>query len=159
MTMAALLAHPTDVDAIGPEIAQGLYLTSTFYWDMNDATRRFSKSVIDRMPQKHPPNMIQAGCYGGTLHYLKAVKALGPAAARDGAAVVAQMKAMPTQDDAFGSGSVRADGRALFPAYLFRARAPAAIKSQWDVLDLVATTPAAEAWRPLSEGGCALVKA
>jgi len=158
MKMAALLAHPTDVDAIGPEIAQGLFLTSTFYWDMNDATRRFSKSVIDRMPQRHPPNMIQAGCYGGTLHYLKAVKALGVAAARDGAAVVAQMKATATQDEAFGAGSIRADGRALFPAYLFRAKAPAAIKSQWDLLELIATTPAVEAWRPLSEGGCAFLK-
>jgi len=160
MKMAALLAHPTDVDAIGPELAQGLYLTSTFYWDMNEGTRSFSKRVIDRMPGKRPPNMIQAGCYASALHYLKAVKALGPARAKaDGAAAVAQMKAMPTMDDAFGPGSIRGDGRALFPAYLFQARAPAAIKGQWDLLDLVATTPANEAWRPLSEGGCALMKA
>ena len=159
MKMAALLAHPTDVDAIGPELAQGLFLTSTFYWDMNDGTRAFTKSVIDRMPQKHPPNMIQAGCFAGTNHYLKAVRQIGVANAKDGAAVVAAMKAMPTQDSVFGPGSIRADGRALFPAYLFKAKAPSAMKSQWDVLDLVATTPAAEAWRPLSEGGCALVKA
>ena len=159
MKMAALLAHPTDVDAIGPDLAQGLYLTGTFYWDLNEGTRGFSKRVIDRMPGKRPPNMIQAGCYASTLHYLKAVKALGPARAKaDGAAVVAQMKAMPTMDDAFGFGSIRGDGRALFPAYLFQARAPAAIKGQWDLLDLVATTPANEAWRPLAEGGCALVK-
>ena len=160
MKLAALLAHPTDVDAIGPELAQGLFLTSSFYWDMNDATRRFTKTVIDRMPQKHPPNMIQAGCYGGALHYLRAVKAMGAAQAKqDGAATVAQMKAMPTADDVFGPGSIRADGRALFPVYLFKARAPKDIKGTWDVLDLVATTPAAEAWRPLSEGGCSLVKA
>ncbi|HEY0204011.1 MAG TPA: ABC transporter substrate-binding protein [Acetobacteraceae bacterium] len=160
MKMAALLAHPTDVDAIGPELAQGLYLTGTFYWDMNDGTRGFTKRVIDRMPGKRPPNMIQAGCYASALHYLKAVKALGPARAKaDGAAVVAQMKAMPTMDDAFGPGSIRGDGRALFPAYLFQARAPEAIRGQWDLLDLVATTPANEAWRPLAEGGCALVKA
>ncbi|MGI4955922.1 MAG: ABC transporter substrate-binding protein, partial [Janthinobacterium lividum] len=159
MKMAALLAHPTDVDAIGPELAQGLYLTGTFYWDMNEGTRGFTKRVIDRMPGKRPPNMIQAGCYASALHYLKAVKALGPARAKaDGAAAVAQMKAMPTTDDAFGPGSIRGDGRALFPAYLFQARAPAAIKGQWDLLDLVATTPANEAWRPLGEGGCALVK-
>jgi branched-chain amino acid transport system substrate-binding protein len=112
------------------------------------------------MPGKRPPNMIQAGCYASALHYLKAVKALGPVRAKaDGAAVVAQMKAMPTMDDAFGPGSIRGDGRALFPAYLFQARAPAAIKGQWDLLDLVATTAASEAWRPLGEGGCALVKA
>ena len=160
MKMAALLAHPTDVDAIGPELAQGLYLTSTFYWDMNDACRGLTRKVLDRMPQKRPPNMIQAGCYAGTLHYLKAVAAMGAARAKqDGAATVAQMKAMPTMDDLFGPGSIRADGRALFPAYLFQAKAPKDIKSQWDVLQLVATTPAAEAWRPLSEGGCALVKA
>ena len=111
------------------------------------------------MPQKHPPNMIQAGCYGGATHYLKAVAALGAARAKqDGAAVVAQMKAMPVQDAAFGAGSIRADGRALFPAYLFQAKAPGEMKSQWDLLKLVATTPADEAWRPMSEGGCSLIK-
>ncbi|HYZ62317.1 MAG TPA: ABC transporter substrate-binding protein [Acetobacteraceae bacterium] len=159
MKMAALLAHPTDVDAIGPELAQGLYLTGTFYWDLNDNTRAFTRKVLDRMPQKHPPNMIQAGCYAGTLHYLKAVAALGAAKAKqDGAAVVAQMKALPVQDTVFGQGRIREDGRALFPAYLFQAKAPKEIKSQWDLLKLVATTPAEEAWRPLSEGGCPLVR-
>ena len=158
MKMAALLAHPTDVDAISSEMAQGLYLTGTFYWDLNDGTRAFTKTVLDRMPQKHPPNMIQAGCYAGTLHYLKAVKAIGVAKARDGAAAVAQMKAMPTDDPAFGQGKIRQDGRALFPAYLFQAKAPGEIKSPWDLLKLVATTPADQAWRPLSEGGCPLAR-
>ena len=159
MRMAALLAHPTDVDAIGPELAQGLYLTSTFYWDMNEGTRAFTKRVRDRMPGKHPPNMIQAGCYGSALHYLKAVAALGPAKAKaDGAAAVAQMKAMRTMDDAFGPGSIRGDGRALFPAFLFKTRAPGDIKNGWDLLDLVAATPATEAWRPIDEGGCSLMK-
>ena len=159
MKMAALLSHPTDVDAIGPELAQGLFLTSTFYWDMNEGTRAFSKRVLARMPQRHPPNMIQAGCYAGTLHYLKTVAAMGAANAKqDGAATVAAMKAMPTMDDAFGPGSIRADGRALFPAYLFQAKAPGEIQGQWDLLKLVATTPAEQAWRPLSEGGCSLVR-
>jgi branched-chain amino acid transport system substrate-binding protein len=158
MKMAALLAHPTDVDAIGPELAQGLYLTGSFYWDLNDGTRAFTRKVLDRMPQKHPPNMIQAGCYAGTLHYLKAVAALGAAKAKqDGAAVVAQMKATPTSDPVFGNGKIREDGRALFPAYLLQAKAPGEIKSQWDLLKLVATTPADQAWRPLSEGGCPLI--
>lgn len=156
MQMAALLAHVTDIEAIGPELAQGLYCTSTFYWDMNEGTRDFTSRVQARMPGRRPPNMIQAGCYAGTLHYLRAVAALG--AATDGAAVVAQMKATPTDDIAFGRGSIRADGRALFPAYLLRARAPAAVKGKWDLLDLVATTPAAEAWRPIGEGGCSLVR-
>ncbi len=159
MRMAALLSHPTDVDAIGPELAQGLFLTSTFYWDMNEGTRAFTKRVLARMPQRHPPNMIQAGCYAGTLHYLKTVAAMGPAKAKqDGASTVAAMKAMPTMDEAFGPGSVRADGRALFPAYLFQAKPPGDIHSQWDLLTLVATTPADQAWRPLSEGGCSLVR-
>jgi len=109
------------------------------------------------MPGRRPPNMIQAGCYAGTLHYLKAVNALGAGADADGAAVVAQMKAMQTQDIAFGTGTIRADGRALFPAYLLQARAPGAITGKWDLLDVAATTPAAEAWRPVSEGGCPLV--
>jgi len=158
MKFAALLAHPSDIDAIGPELAQGLYLTGTFYWDLNDGTRAFTASVLDKMPQKHPPNMIHAGCYGGTLHYLKAVKALGVDKARDGAAAVAQMKAMPTDDKAFGPGKIREDGRALFPAYLFQAKPPGEIKQHWDVLQLIATTPADQAWRPLSEGGCPLVR-
>ena len=157
--MAALLAHVTDVEAIGPELAQGLYLTNSFYWDRNDGTRRFTRSVIDRMPQKRTPNMIQAGCYAGTLHYLKAVKALGAAKAKaDGAAVVAQMKATKTQDGVFEPSTIRADGRALFPAYLLQAKAPKDIKGTWDLLTLVATTPGDQAWRPLSEGGCALTR-
>ena len=160
MRMAALLCHPTDVDAIGPELAQGLFLTSTFYWDMNDGTRAFTKRVLARMPQRRPPNMIQAGCYAGTLHYLKAVAAIGAAKAKaDGAATVAAMKAMPTSDEAFGAGTIRADGRALFPAYLFQAKPPGEVHSQWDLLTLVATTPADQAWRPLSEGGCRAVRA
>ena len=160
MKMAALLSHPTDVDAMGPELAQGLYLTNSFYWDMNDATRKFTRSVQDRMPQKHPPNMIQAGCYAGTLHYLKAVQAVGVAKAKaDGAAVVAQMKATKTGDGIFEPSSIRADGRAQFPAYLLQAKAPKDIKGQWDLLNLVATTPGDQAWRPLAEGGCSLVKA
>ena len=156
MQMAALLAHVTDIEAIGPELAQGLFCTSTFYWDLNEGTRDFTSRVQARMPGRRPPNMIQAGCYAGTLHYLRAVAALGSAV--DGAAVVAQMKATPTDDIAFGRGSIRADGRALFPAYLLRARAPAAVKGKWDLLELVATTPAAEAWRPMGEGGCPLVR-
>ena len=156
MQMAALLAHVTDIEAIGPELAQGLFCTGSFYWDMNEGTRTLTSRVQARMPGQRPPNMIQAGCYAGTMHYLRAVKALGSAA--DGAAVVAEMKAMPTEDIAFGRGSIRADGRALFPAYLLRAKAPAAITGKWDLLELVGTTPATEAWRPLGEGGCPLVR-
>jgi branched-chain amino acid transport system substrate-binding protein len=104
--------------------------------------------------------MIQAGCYAGTLHYLKAVQALGLAKAKaDGTAVVTQMKATRTSDGIFEPSTIRADGRALFPVYLLQAKAPKDVKGQWDLLDLVATTPGDEAWRPLAEGGCALTKA
>ena len=159
MRLASLLIQAADIGAMGLNIAQGLYMTSSFYWDMNDHTRAFTKRVIDKLPHGEPPNMIQAGSYAGTLHYLKAVKALGVAKAKeDGAAVVAQMKAMPTEDDAFGKGRIREDGRGMFPAYLFQVKTPAESKAKNDVLKLVATTPADEAWRPLSEGGCSLVR-
>jgi len=159
MRLAALLAHPTDVASIGPELAQGLYLTGSFYWDLNDRTRAFTKRVLDKMPRKQPPNMIQAGCYAGALHYLKAVAAMGADKAKaSGAATVARMKAMPTDDDAFGKASIREDGLVLLPAYLLQAKPPGQIKQHWDVLNLVATTPPDQAWRPLSEGGCPLVK-
>lgn len=159
MKLAALLSQPADIEAMGVEIAQGLYMTSTFYWDLNDGTRAFTRKVQSQMPKQEPPNMIQAGCYAGTLHYLKAVAAMGAAKAKaDGAAVVAQMKAMPIEDEAFGSGRIREDGRALFPVYLFEVKAPAESKGKWDLLKLVVTTPADQAWRPMSEGRCGMVK-
>src|SRR5689334_10860596 len=114
--LAALLSHPTDVVAIGLDLAHGLYLTESFYWDLNDRTRSFTKRIIGKMPGNQPPNMIQAGCYGGTLHYLKALAAMGADKKADGAAVVSQMKAMPTDDDAFGKASIRADGLAMLTA-------------------------------------------
>jgi branched-chain amino acid transport system substrate-binding protein len=159
MKLAALLAQPADVEAMGVEIAQGLYMTATFYWDLNDGTRAFARKVQPELPKQRPPNMIQAGCYAGAIHYLKAAAAIGAARAKaDGAAIVAQMKAMPIHDEAFGSGRIREDGRALFPVYLLEVKAPAESKGKWDLLRLVATTPADQAWRPLSEGGCPLVK-
>jgi branched-chain amino acid transport system substrate-binding protein len=157
--LAALLSHPTDVVAIGLDLAQGLYLTESFYWDLNDRTRAFTKRIIGKMPGNQPPNMIQAGCFGGTLHYLKALAAMGAGKKADGAAVVAQMKALPTDDDAFDKASIRADGLAMLTAYLFEAKSQTESKSKWDVLKVVSTTPPDQAWRPLSEGGCTLVKA
>jgi branched-chain amino acid transport system substrate-binding protein len=159
MTLAALLAQPADIEAMGAEIAQRLYLTSTFYWDLNGGTRAFTRKVQPQLPKQRPPNMIQAGCYAGTMHYLKAVAALGAANAKaDGAAVVAQMKAIPIQDEAFGSGRIREDGRALFPVYLLQVKPPEESKSKWDLLKVVATAPADQAWRPISEGACVMVK-
>jgi branched-chain amino acid transport system substrate-binding protein len=158
MKIAALLMYINDVHGLGLEQAQGLNLTESFYWDMNDGTRAFTKGFQARMPNI-APNMNNAGSYAGALHFLKAVRALGgPAAALDGAAVVAQMKAMPTEDDAFGKASIRSDGMALVPSYLFQVKTPAESKYPWDYYKLVVATPADQAWKPLAEGGCPLIR-
>jgi branched-chain amino acid transport system substrate-binding protein len=159
MKIAALLLEVTDVAAIGIEDAQGLYLTATFYWDQSEGTRKLTRSVQPSMPAKQPPNMIQAGCYASTLHYLKAVTEMGVDQARDGAAVCAQMKALPTDDNAFGKNSIRKDGLVLMPAFLYQVKTPAESKGAWDLQKLIATTPADEAWKPLSEEACALTPA
>ena len=158
MKIAAMLFYNSNVHALGLETAQGLLLTESFYWDLNDRTRAFMSRIKRKKPNQWP-NMVQAGDYASTLHYLKAVKDMGVAAAKaDGRAVVARMKAMPTDDDCFGPGRIREDGRKLHPSYLFQAKAPAESKGGWDGLKLVATTPADEAFRPASEGGCTMVK-
>ncbi|CAH0185138.1 ABC transporter substrate-binding protein [Roseomonas sp. CECT 9278] len=157
--LAALLMFISDVHSLGLQTAQGLVCTETFYWDLNDRTRAFTGRVVPNMPQGLRPGMAQAGCYSGAMHYLKAVMELGVAAAKaDGAATVARMKAMPTEDDAFGAGSIRVDGRRLCPAYLLEVKTPAESRGPWDYYKLLQTTPADEAFRPLAEGGCALVR-
>jgi branched-chain amino acid transport system substrate-binding protein len=159
MRLAAMLMFITDVHALGLDVAQGLTLTESFYWDLNDRTRAFTKRVLPRTPNNWP-NMIHAGCYAGTLHYLKAVQQIGAAAARQsGAGVVAAMKALPTDDDAFGKGRIREDGRGMFNSYLFQVKSPAESKGPWDFYQEISSSPPEEAWRPLSEGGCAFVKA
>jgi branched-chain amino acid transport system substrate-binding protein len=146
----------SDVNAMGLQTAQGLTLTETWYWDMNDANRAWTKRWQgERNAAGKVPTMNQAGVYAGTLHYLKAVTALKSAA--DGKAVVAQMKAMPTDDPLFGKGTIRADGRKIHPAYLFEVKTPAESKYPGDFYKLRATIPADEAFRPLKEGGCPLV--
>jgi branched-chain amino acid transport system substrate-binding protein len=158
MKIATMLFYNSNVHALGLETAQGLLLTESFYWDLNDRTRAWMARVKDKTPNQWP-NMVQAGDYAATLHYLKAVKDMGVAAAKaDGRAAVQRMKAMPTDDDCFGAGRIREDGRKIHPSYLFQAKSPAESKGGWDGLKLVATTPADEAFRPLSEGGCSLVK-
>jgi branched-chain amino acid transport system substrate-binding protein len=157
MKIAAMLMFISDVHGLGLDTAQGLVLTESFYWDLNDRTRAFTSRVRAKTPN-NIPGMDHAGCYAATLHYLKAVAAIGPAAAKaSGKAAVDQMKAMPTDDDAFGKCSIRADGRGMVPAYLFQVKTPAESKAPWDYYKLVATTPAAEAFRPLADGGCKLV--
>jgi len=151
---AGLLVFIADVEALGLKTAQGLVLTETFYWDMTDATRAWTKRWQVERPGKFP-TMNQAGVYSAITHYLKAVAALKSAA--DGKAVVAQMKAMPTDDPLFGKGVVRADGRKIHPAYLFEVKSPAEAKYPGDDYKLRAIIPAAEAFRPLKDGGCPLI--
>jgi branched-chain amino acid transport system substrate-binding protein len=159
MRIATLLMFITDVNAIGLDVAQGLALTESFYWDLNDRTRAFTKRVLPKTPNNYP-NMNHAGAYAGALHYLKTVAAMGPADAKaDGRATIAKMKSIPVDDDAFGKSRIREDGRNLVNAYLFEVKKPSESKGKWDYYKLLATTPGEEAFRPLSEGHCPFVKA
>jgi branched-chain amino acid transport system substrate-binding protein len=151
---AGLLVFISDVNAIGLKTAQGLVLTGTWYWDMTEANRAFTKRWQAERPGKFP-TMVQAGVYSAVTHYLKAVAALKSDS--DGKAVVTKMKEMPTDDPLFGKGSIRADGRKIHDAYLFEVKKPEESKYPGDDYKLRATIPAAEAFRPLKDGGCPLV--
>jgi branched-chain amino acid transport system substrate-binding protein len=153
-SLAGLLVFISDVNALGLKTAQGLVLTETWYWDLNDANRAFTKRWQVQVPGKFP-TMVHAGVYSAVTHYLKAVAALKSTA--DGKAVVAKMKEMPTDDPLFGKGSVRADGRKIHPAYLFQVKKPDESKYAGDDYVLKATIPADEAFRPLKDGNCPLV--
>jgi branched-chain amino acid transport system substrate-binding protein len=152
--LAGLLVFITDIHALGLPTAQGLILTETFYWDLNDQTRAWSKRFAAANNNKQP-SMVQAGVYSSVLHYLKAVEA---AKTDDGTKVIAKMKELPTDDPLFGKGSVRADGRKLHPAYLFEVKKPGESKGPYDYYKLRATIPADQAFRPIADGGCPLVK-
>jgi branched-chain amino acid transport system substrate-binding protein len=159
VTLAAMIGYITDVRAMGLPVAQGLTLTETFYWDLNDRTRAFMARIRPNLASDVFPNMSQAGNYSGVLHYLKAVKEVGVERAKaSGRAVVQAMKAMPTDDDCFGAGQVRADGRKVHPAYMFTVKKPAESREPGDVYKLTAITPADEAFRPLDQGGCTIVR-
>jgi branched-chain amino acid transport system substrate-binding protein len=151
---AGLLVFITDVEALGLKTAQGLVLTETWYWDMTDANRAWTKRWQAELPGKFP-NMSQAGVYAAITHYLKAVAALKSAA--DGKAVVAKMKEMPTDDPLFGKGVIRADGRKIHPAYVFDVKSPAESKYPGDDYKLRATIPADQAFRPLKDDNCPML--
>lgn len=155
--LVALLIFIPDIHALGLEAAQGLLLTSSFYWDLNEASRAFGKRYAARSKNHAMPSMEQAGDYSAVLHYLKALDGLG-GNPHDGAKVVAKMKEMPTDDPAFGKGSIRVDGRKIHPAFLFQVKKPEESKGAWDYYKLVATIRAEEAFRPLAESECPLVK-
>ncbi len=157
--LAGLLVFLTDVHALGLQAAQGLVLTETFYWDMNDQTRAWTQKVRPKLDRGLYPAMSHAGCYAGVLHYLKAAADMGVDKAKaSGADAVARMKAMPTDDPCFGKGQIRMDGRKIHPAYLFEVKTPEESKGPFDYYKLLGTTPAGEAFRPLAEGGCPLIR-
>jgi branched-chain amino acid transport system substrate-binding protein len=155
--LAALLLFITDVKAIGLETAQGLNFTETFYWDLNDQTRAFSKKFAARMKNSAPPTMVQAGVYAGLLHYFKALEALG-GNPHDGVKVVEKMKSMPTDDVLFGKGEIQPNGRTIHSAYLFEVKKPSESKAPWDFYKLVGTVPGDQAFTPLADSKCPMLK-
>jgi branched-chain amino acid transport system substrate-binding protein len=136
------------------QAAQGLVLTEAFYWDANDQTRTWSDRFAKANGGKKP-SMVQAGVYSGMLHYLKAVEA---AKSKDSATVMAKMKELPTEDPLFGKGTVRADGRKMHDMYLFEVKKPSESKGPWDYYKQIAVLSAEQAFRPLADGNCPLVK-
>jgi branched-chain amino acid transport system substrate-binding protein len=152
--LAGLLVFLPDIHGLGLNTAQGLIFTETFYWDLNDQTRAWSKRFADRNGGKYP-SADHAGVYASVLHYLKAVEA---GKTDDGTKVVAKMKELPTDDPLFGKGTIRADGRKIHPAYLFEVKKPSESKGPYDYYKVRATIPADQAFRPLKDGECPLVK-
>ena len=155
--LAALLLFINDVHGLGLKTAQGLTFTESFYWDLNDQTRAWSKRFVKLSPKGTMPSMTVAGLYAGILHYLKALDALG-GNPHDGAKVVAKMKEIPTDDPLFGKGPLRIDGRRIIPAYLFEVKKPEESKYPWDYYKLVATISPEDAAKPLEASECPLVK-
>jgi branched-chain amino acid transport system substrate-binding protein len=153
--LAGLLVFINDVHALGLQTAQGLIFTESFYWDLNDGTRAFSKEFA-KDNKGNMPSMVQSGVYSAVIHYLRAVHAMKSDG--DGAAVIAKMKEMPTEDRLYGKGHVRQDGRKMHDMYLFEVKKPSESKGPWDYYKLRATIPTEKAFRPMAEGGCPLVK-
>jgi branched-chain amino acid transport system substrate-binding protein len=152
--LAGLLVFLTDVHALGLQAAQGLIFTEPFYWDLNDGTREFAKRFAPRNRGIHP-TMGHAGVYSALTHYLKAAEA---SKSDDAQTVFPKMKETPTDDPLFGKGSVRADGRKIHPMYLFEVKKPAESKGAWDYYKVRATIPAEQAFRPMDQGNCQLVR-
>jgi branched-chain amino acid transport system substrate-binding protein len=151
--MIALLQQITDTHSLGAKEMQGLIITDGFYWDMNDETRAFSARFKEKTG--HMPTMIQAGLYSATMHYLKAIEAIGTDEAPK---VMAQMRATPINDFFAKNGKIRIDGRMVHDMYLFEIKKPEESKSEWDLYKLIKMVPGDEAFRPLDKGGCPLVK-
>ena len=157
--LAALNLFASEIVALGLNASQGLLCAEVFYWDANDRTRAFTARLKEGQGFAPIPTRVHAGSYAATLHYLKAVQAMGVAAAKaSGVDAVQRMKAMPTDDDCFGRGSIRADGRKLHPAFLLQVKTPEESRGPGDICKIIQTIPAEQAFRPLAEGGCPLIK-
>ncbi|RXH05800.1 ABC transporter substrate-binding protein [Bradyrhizobium vignae] len=151
--LAAIVMFISDVHSLGLKLAQGLIITEAYYWDLNDKTRAFGKRFLERV--KRMPTMNQAATYSATLHYLKAVQAAGT---KDAKTVMAKMRALPVRDAFTDDGVLREDGRMVHSMYLFQVKKPEESKGPWDYYKLLAEVPADQAFRPLKDGGCPLVK-
>lgn len=156
MKVAGPVININVIEAVGLAQTQGVLAVTPFYWDLNDGSRVFAKRFAERHPRHIMPNDMQAGVYAATLHYLKAAQKLG--AVTDGAAVVAAMKSIPTDDALFGHGSIRADGRKMHDVYLVETKTAARSKSHWDMFKVIGTVPAEQAFRPLADGKCPMIK-
>jgi len=154
--LVGLILGMNGLPALGLNLAKGAQIMNPFYWDLNDGTRAFAKRFAERHPRNNYPNDMQAGVYASVSHYLKAVDKVG--GATDGKAVVAAMKAIPTDDPLFGKGYIRSDGRKIHPLYLLEVKSPDESKSKWDLLKVITTIPGEQAFRPEGEGNCPLVK-
>jgi branched-chain amino acid transport system substrate-binding protein len=153
--VVGLAVYVSDIVSLGLEATQGAIMVGNWYWDLNDGTRSFGRRFAERMNGRMP-TALQANVYAAVTHYLKAVAALGTST--DGRAVVARMKATPTEDTIFGRGEIRPDGRRISPVYVFQVKAPAESTSRYDVYRLLREVPLEEAYRPVAEGGCPLVQ-
>ncbi len=152
-TLAGLLVFITDVHALGLQVTQGMYVASGFYWDMNDETRKWSKAFFAKANKM--PTMVQAGVYSSTLEYLRAVQAAGT---DDGDAVMKKLKEMKLNDVFVKNGYIRADGRMVHDFYLFQVKSPGESKASWDYYKLIATVPGDQAFQPLSQSRCPMIK-
>ena len=153
--LVGLILGMNGIPSLGLQFAQGTQIMNPFYWDLNDETRAFAKRFSERIPSKAYPNDMQAGVYAAVIHYLKAVDKVG--SAKDGRAVVAAMKEIPTSDPLFGKGRIRKDGRKIHPLYLLQVKSLDQSKSTWDLLQVVGTIAGEDAFRPESDGRCPLV--
>ena len=156
--LAGMIMFVQDIRSIGLEAAQGMVMSEVFYHDLNDRTRALAARILRRTPD-NMPNQEHAGTYSCAIHYLKAVAEIGVARAKaSGIEVINVMKRMPCEDDAFGPGRVREDGRKIHPAYLFEVKAPSESRGLWDFYKLRSTVAAEDAFRPIAEGGCPLIR-